>query len=310
VKRVSDEEVIIDASTWPNEGVGRINPDGSRGSCIACHDRHAFSVAQARQPETCGHCHTWGSGLETFDIYKATKHGKNYYTHKETLNLDSQEWSIGKQYSTGPTCASCHMSESPGMPATHNASLRFNWGELGERALESQYTPPSVEDDIEPRPVDDEQTMKGVCSNCHTDELIDGYYVQYMAVKKLAHEKYLIPGTKLYQLAQKVLGAMEGGEYAPFTHTIDYVWLRDAGRAASHAIAAAAKSSPDYTYRNHVHLTTAWFKDFVPELRRIIEEGQNSEVAEAREAAQELETELKNILSNPIYGSGWPQKLN
>jgi cytochrome c553 len=24
---------------WPNTGIGRINPDGSEGSCAACHSR-------------------------------------------------------------------------------------------------------------------------------------------------------------------------------------------------------------------------------------------------------------------------------
>jgi formate-dependent nitrite reductase cytochrome c552 subunit len=38
-------------SSWPNSGIGRINPDGSLGSCNACHARHTFSKAQARQPE-------------------------------------------------------------------------------------------------------------------------------------------------------------------------------------------------------------------------------------------------------------------
>jgi Dihydroprymidine dehydrogenase domain II, 4Fe-4S cluster len=27
----------FDADTWPNSGIGRVNPDGSRGSCAACH---------------------------------------------------------------------------------------------------------------------------------------------------------------------------------------------------------------------------------------------------------------------------------
>ncbi|WP_373506552.1 multiheme c-type cytochrome, partial [Thiocapsa sp.] len=43
--------------TWPNTGIGRINPDGSLGSCTACHGRHRFSRAQARTPDTCGKCH-------------------------------------------------------------------------------------------------------------------------------------------------------------------------------------------------------------------------------------------------------------
>ncbi len=28
--------------TWPNTGIGRVNPDGSLGACTACHGRHRF----------------------------------------------------------------------------------------------------------------------------------------------------------------------------------------------------------------------------------------------------------------------------
>jgi hypothetical protein len=38
---------------WSNQGVGRINPDGSRGACTSCHSRHDFSIEMARQPYTC-----------------------------------------------------------------------------------------------------------------------------------------------------------------------------------------------------------------------------------------------------------------
>jgi cytochrome c553 len=44
----------LDPATWPNTGIGRINPDGSEGSCTACHSRHAFSAEQARHPDNCG----------------------------------------------------------------------------------------------------------------------------------------------------------------------------------------------------------------------------------------------------------------
>ena len=33
------------SSTWPNTGIGRLNLDGSLGSCSACHSRHDFSRA-------------------------------------------------------------------------------------------------------------------------------------------------------------------------------------------------------------------------------------------------------------------------
>jgi len=37
-------------ATWPNFGIGRINPDGTAGACSACHSRHDFSVAQGSAP--------------------------------------------------------------------------------------------------------------------------------------------------------------------------------------------------------------------------------------------------------------------
>jgi hypothetical protein len=48
---------ILDSRTWPNTGIGRLNLDGTRGSCTACHSRHDFSPRRARQPENCGKCH-------------------------------------------------------------------------------------------------------------------------------------------------------------------------------------------------------------------------------------------------------------
>ena len=41
----------LDTDSWPNTGIGRVNPDGSKGSCSACHARHNFSKAQVREPQ-------------------------------------------------------------------------------------------------------------------------------------------------------------------------------------------------------------------------------------------------------------------
>ena len=46
--KVKDGKLTSD--TWPSVGVGRINPDGSKGSCTSCHTRHRFSIAEARKP--------------------------------------------------------------------------------------------------------------------------------------------------------------------------------------------------------------------------------------------------------------------
>ncbi len=71
----SDEEgmPIIDPTTWPNSGIGRLNPDGSKGSCNACHSRHNFDAKLARSPENCGKCHM-GPDHPQIEIYNESKH--------------------------------------------------------------------------------------------------------------------------------------------------------------------------------------------------------------------------------------------
>jgi len=102
----------LDSDTWPNSGIGRINPDGSTGSCSACHGRHEFSKAQAREPTACVRCH---SGPESPDgeIYNSSKHGMLYVVHRDKMNLKSEKWVAGKDYFATPTCVTCHMGASP-----------------------------------------------------------------------------------------------------------------------------------------------------------------------------------------------------
>jgi len=56
---------------WPNVGVGRVNPDGSRGSCSSCHARHEFSIEVARKPYTCSECHK-GPDVPAFQVYSVS----------------------------------------------------------------------------------------------------------------------------------------------------------------------------------------------------------------------------------------------
>src|ERR1039457_1454293 len=88
----------FDADTWPNSSIGRVNPDGSRGSCAACHGRHSFSSALARPPA---------------NIAK--------------MNLDAKSWVVGKDYSAAPTCATCHMSATSNQPVTHDVGDRISF---------------------------------------------------------------------------------------------------------------------------------------------------------------------------------------
>jgi hypothetical protein len=181
----SGKQVKLDPSTWPNMGVGRINPDGSKGSCSACHSGHEFSAARARRPESCKECHSGGASLYEYQIYMQSKHGINYAAN-----------------SIAPTCATCHMSAGKDIPATHNVNLRI---------------------DLENHTFTDR--MKATCTPCHTSGVVNNLAVQAEAEAALVKTKWAGPAAGLYCQAVTLLKKMKGEKYYPFTYPIDYTAL-------------------------------------------------------------------------------------
>ncbi len=129
--------VMIDPMTWPNTGIGRINPDGSKGSCMACHSKHSFRSSVSRQPENCGKCHL-GPDHPQKEIYEESKHGIAYYSAVRTAGangmniLKNGTWVLGKDYYTAPTCSTCHMGAYVKLDGgiaqnTHNVGDRISW---------------------------------------------------------------------------------------------------------------------------------------------------------------------------------------
>ncbi len=120
---------ILDPDSWPNSGMGRLNPDGSKGSCHACHSRHAFEAKLSRSPENCGKCHM-GPDHPQIEIYNESKHGIAFAANRNRMALDKEgEWVLGKDYSAAPTCATCHI----GSYMTANGVYKGNNHEIGNR---------------------------------------------------------------------------------------------------------------------------------------------------------------------------------
>lgn len=123
---------IIDADTWPNSGMGRLNPDGSKGSCHACHSRHTFDAKLSRSPENCGKCHM-GPDHPQIEIYNESKHGIAFYANREQMGLERDgSWVLGKDYSAAPTCATCHTSsymtpDGEVVTNSHDVGERISW---------------------------------------------------------------------------------------------------------------------------------------------------------------------------------------
>jgi hydroxylamine dehydrogenase len=120
---------------WPNQGVGRINPDKSKGACTACHSRHEFSIVMARKPETCSQCHK-GPDVPAYQVYHVSKHGNTYFSVGSQWDFNAVPWQIGKDF-TAPTCAVCHISltvDAQGEVVarrTHRMNERLPWRIFG-----------------------------------------------------------------------------------------------------------------------------------------------------------------------------------
>ncbi len=124
-----ERKPVIDPDTWPNSGMGRLNPDGSKGSCHACHSRHAFEAKVSRSPENCGKCHM-GPDHPQIEIYNESKHGIAFYANRDRMALDKEkEWVLGRDYSAAPTCATCHI----GSYMTPQGIVKANSHDVGER---------------------------------------------------------------------------------------------------------------------------------------------------------------------------------
>jgi len=127
----NDKKPSLDPDTWPNSGMGRLNPDGSKGSCHACHSRHAFQAKLARSPENCGKCHM-GPDHPQIEIYNESKHGIAFNANRERMALNKREWILGRDYSAAPTCATCHISGHMTPKGTtvgnnHDVGERISW---------------------------------------------------------------------------------------------------------------------------------------------------------------------------------------
>jgi hydroxylamine dehydrogenase len=192
-------------SGWPNQGVGRINPDGSMGACSSCHTRHQFSIETARKPHTCSQCHK-GPDVPAYKVYQVSKHGNIYSSLGDRWDFDAVPWTLGKNF-TAPTCAVCHISlvvnEDGDTLAerTHQMNDRLAWRIFG--LIYAHPHPVSPDTTIIrnstglPLPTEltgeaavefligpEEQKtrrekMQNICLSCHSRSWVEGHFVRY-----------------------------------------------------------------------------------------------------------------------------------
>ena len=266
-----DEAEIPTLSGWPNQGVGRINPDGSMGACTACHTRHRFSIAEARKPATCGQCHK-GPDVPAYPVYKASKHGNIYDSSSELWNFYEEPWVVGEHF-TAPTCATCHVSKlaTPDgeiiVESTHRMTDRLPWrlfGIYGHNHPKSPDTtvmknkaglPLPVELTGEPASahlIGEEEvaarlaTMKKVCNSCHGVEWVDGHFERVQHTIAASNKATQAATSVLMAAWDKGLAKGPAQKDSPFNEFIERLWTENWLFYANSIRLASAMSGADY----------------------------------------------------------------
>ncbi len=302
LQRDANNQPILATASWPNTGIGRINLDGSRGSCSACHSRHDFSPRRARQPENCGKCHL-GPDHPQKEIYEESKHGVAYRDLKDHMNLDATDWVLGTDYTQAPTCATCHMSaHSRGQEVTHDPGERISWtnrpavsARMDTDASHAviQEADALVRQELLADGGDSWQNkrdrMKQVCLHCHTSNYINAFYQQYDEFVVNYNEKFAKPGIKI----MTALLEQELRTPADFDEEIEWTWFylwHHEGRRARHG---ASMMAPDYAHWHGMYeVAERFYQELIPQAREIADHAEAEGNLAAAEAVRRVVNEI------------------
>ena len=302
VMKDDDGRPVLDAGSWPNTGIGRLNLDGSRGSCSACHSRHDFSPRRARQPENCGKCHL-GPDHPQKEIFEESKHGVAFRDLKEHMNLDAKDWVLGEDYTQAPTCATCHMSghSRNGGKVTHDPAGRLSWTNRPPVSLlmdtDADGKVIKEKDAVERQKLitsswqDKRQEMKNVCLHCHTQHYVNAFYKQYDDFVINYNEKFAKPGTKIMDTLQeqKLLSKTSFDEEIEWTWF--YLWHHE-GRRARHG-------APDYAHWHGMfEVAERFYQELIPQAREIAQHAEEEGKTDEAKAVRDV---IQNILDRPEH---------
>jgi hypothetical protein len=260
---------VPDLANWPNMGVGRLNPDGSRGACTSCHPRHSFSIETARKPYTCSQCHL-EPDVPAWNVYSESKHGNILLSRHEGWNFTNVPWTPGRDF-LAPSCSTCHNSLLVSSEGKVIAERSHDFGsKLWVRLFGLIYSHPQPRHgdttaiknkDGLPLPttftgepaskflIDGAEQerrmamMKSVCGACHGSDWVDGHFEKMDNTIKET-DQMVLASTRL------LLEAWEAGiadKTNPFDEGIEQDWIRQwLFYANSAKYASAMTGAPDY----------------------------------------------------------------
>ena len=259
---------VPELTNWPNQGVGRINPDGSYGACTSCHPRHGFSLKVARKPYTCGECHL-EPDIPAYNVYHESKHGNIYSSLNADWNFEAVPWTAGKDF-RAPTCATCHNSLLTNADGEVVAQRSHDFGaRLWVRIFGLIYSHPQPKsgktyeiknkdglplptaftgetassfliDQAEQRKRQD--VMQGVCKGCHGTSWTESYFTKFHKIVEEADAMAKASTLLLVSAWGKGLADKSN----PFDEPIEQRWVRQWLIYANSVRYSAAMQGPDY----------------------------------------------------------------
>ncbi|MFO1021887.1 MAG: multiheme c-type cytochrome [Planctomycetales bacterium] len=306
IAKDSNGRPMFHEGSWPNTGIGRLNLDGSNGSCSACHSRHDFSPRRARQPENCAKCHL-GPDHPQKEIFEESKHGVAFRDLMHHMHLDSKKWVLGQDYSQAPTCATCHMSGNLRNEGriTHDPGERISWT---NRPPISQVLDTDINGKVVTTADPTERTkltahsaeskrenMKQVCGHCHTPSYVNAFYKQYDDFVINYNEKFGKPGTAIMKALadQKLLTPTQFDEEIEWTWF--YLWHHE-GRRARHG---ASMMAPDYAHWHGMfEVGERFYKELIPQAREIASHAEKDGKKDQAKAVRDV---IDGILKRPEH---------
>jgi hypothetical protein len=280
---------------WPSQGVGRVNPDGSLGSCAACHSRHGFSIEVARKPYTCSKCHK-GPDVPAYPVYEVSKHGSLHSSSNKDWDFKSVPWKVGKDF-TAPTCAACHVSLITGdggrtvAERTHRMNDRLPWRLFGliyahphpksadttvikNKAglpLPTDFTGETAQAFLIDKAEQDKRlkTMQQVCLSCHSQAWVAGHFKRLENTIKTSNQMTVAATEVMTAAWDRGLAKGLAQKSSPFDEAVEKKWMEQWLFFANSTRFASAMMGADYGVfahgrwylRKNLQEMTEWLAD-------------------------------------------------
>ncbi len=244
------------ADGYPNSGIGRFNPDGSEGSCSACHQRHEFRLDAVRRAEVCGRCHM-GPDHPQLEIFKESKHGHALDQGNQGVDMGAPSLVLGRDPITFPTCVTCHLGGTiaSGSESSHDPGRRLSWdhsGQIGKRRVSWRAN---------------RARMQEVCRNCHSASYVKDHYSRLDKGIALYNHRFALPAAGILEEVRKA-GKLDP---LPLNEKLERdfhdIWHHQ-GRRARNGMAMMGADFVQWQGFYEVALT--FYFDFLPEAERLL----------------------------------------